>query len=173
MTLRRCLPLVLLVSACASQTPVTPRGSGSAPRSNPTPGCRARAVVRVPRVAPLALPSECSLEGEGSLEGPLVVESAEAYAAHVRCPEGVTPPAVAFETSSLYLAHFTLTPAGTGVEVHDDGHVVTFARLERAPCPDDPMPMPMELPLAFVLPKGEARTFRVLPCTVEGRCDGR
>lgn len=127
----------------------------------------------VPRVATLGLPPGCAVEGAGSLEAPLAIETAEAYAAHVRCEAGAMPPAIDFATSTLHLASYTLTPAGMGVEVHDDGSVVTLARLERSPCPDDPMPMPMQTSLAFVLPKGAARTFRTLPCAIAHRCEGR
>jgi len=72
---------------------------------------------------------------------------------------------------SLVVSQRTLSPAGLGTNVFDDGKVVTFVERSRKNCPNDPLPMPMSYPLYFLLPAGAERDFKQLSCTVETRCD--
>lgn len=85
------------------------------------------------------------------------------------CPAD-NPASVDLAHNALLISARTLSPAGMGTSVYDDGEVLTFVSRSRTTCPEDPLPMPMNVTLAVLLPAGAERTFKEASCTVVSRC---
>jgi hypothetical protein len=75
-----------------------------------------------------------------------------------------------FAKSTLVITGQTLSPAAVGVDVYDDGAKVTFVSRLRSPCPAEPLPGPVTLPLAFEIPAGTTRTFAETTCKQNVTC---
>lgn len=144
------------------------RGGGEPSDPN---ACRPANLETAQALRPLVLPGGCRLGQGGSLSAPLVVADAAGYASILQCDAGVAAPlAIDFATERLLVVSFSMSPAYAGLEALDEGGVVTFVQRDRSPCPDDPMPMPMNTTVAFVLAEGEARTYAQASCSVPARC---
>jgi len=74
-------------------------------------------------------------------------------------------------SSPRAVVRYDQSPASIGLAVLDDGTTVTLLTRFRAPCPDDPLPMPMQSFVGFWLPKGATRAWRESNCTVPAACD--
>ncbi len=159
--------LLVLVAACAShRSAEAPRGEGAARGAL----CAIPGVEGARRVPPIVLPPGCSFTVAGSPTGPLVLSTADALAEALTCT-GTDRPHVDLDANDLFVIEYAMSPAYAGSEVFDDGAVVTFATRFRAPCPSDPLPMPMNATLAFALPKSAERTFQQATCTNPEDCD--
>ncbi|MEZ4395221.1 MAG: hypothetical protein R3A48_29420, partial [Polyangiales bacterium] len=73
---------------------------------------------------------------------------------------------VDFARETVWLSSRSLSPAGAGFAVYDDGRRVHVVAKMRRPRPDDPRPMPMPFSLAITLPAGETREFVESTCTL-------
>jgi hypothetical protein len=148
------------------------RATAEAPPPTPAtcvpPGLEASHVV-----APFALPTGCRFTSGGDLAAPRVVHTMDELAAAYACDPTVSPSPITIDlaTSELHVVERMLSPAYGGGEIRDDGATVTFVTRFRSPCPDDPRPVPSPDAFAFVLPRGETRTFREATCTLPPRCD--
>lgn len=169
------LPL-LLVLACDSpgaEPPEPPKPdkseSGKQPPKSDT--CVVAGLEAARSVEMVRIPSGCRVLAGGTIAAPTVVQSVEELASALECDANSERPTIDFAKHQLMLATFSMSPAYGGSEVLDDGTKVTFVQRDRSPCPDDPMPMPMNSTLAYLLPKGEARTFHQAACTLPPKCD--
>lgn len=114
---------------------------------------------------PWTLPSGCTPTGS---RGKTIARTDAELAALVQCPAGV---GVDFSKQAVLAVGYTLSPAGVGLGAFDDGKVVTLVSRQRNPCPNDPMPMPMNTTAWFVVPGGGERTFADKVCKVETTCN--
>jgi hypothetical protein len=126
------------------------------------------AKLGIPEAKPLAIwkaPEGCEKKG-GS--GTVTVKSDEELKAHFDCKGA--PTGIDFAKQSLVVAYRTLSPAGAGTDVLDDGQKVTIVNKFRSPCPKDPQPMPAPYTLSFLVPAGGPRTFGETTCNVVWKC---
>lgn len=119
-------------------------------------------------VAPWAAPQGCTAVGDRP--GRSRISSEGAFAKRFRCAEGTTS-GIDFRAQELVVEDRSLSPAGAGTTIVDDGATVTFIERFRSPCPDDPQPMPMPFTLGFLLPKDATRIFASTTCTLPPKCD--
>jgi hypothetical protein len=97
---------------------------------------------------------------------PLEIRSEETYAQTFKCgPSGID-----FTLNELVVSTRTLSPAGEGGDIVDDGKTVTFINVFRMPCPGAPMARPMDYDIEFLLPAGSPRTFAETGCALDARC---
>jgi hypothetical protein len=134
--------------------------------------CSVEGLEGVPQRLPLALPPRCSFSGGGTTGAPRVLTSAEDILAALQCPErdlaalGIDP-----STHDVFVLRDMLSPASTGTSVYDDDTTLTYVTRFRPPCPNDPRPMPIQVTVAWLMPKGATRASREASCTLPQRCD--
>jgi hypothetical protein len=97
--------------------------------------------------------------------GPIRSESAFHDAFACSAPSGID-----FRTKELRVVSRPLSPAGAGTEVVDDGKTITFVARMRSPCPNEPPPMPISLPVAFTVGTNAARDTADTTCNVSVPC---
>jgi hypothetical protein len=146
------------------------RGHGSAGAAvEPASGCNLASIgLGAARPAPaFDIPSGCSPR-PGLDASP--IRSEEAFHAALQC---TAPSGVDFTRFELHVVMRTLSPAGLGTQVVDDGTTVTLVSLYRDPCPNEPPPMPMQVPVAYLLPAGAGavRTAAERSCKVAWSCN--
>jgi hypothetical protein len=155
----------------AQETPPTttppPTTTTEAEEADPT--CTVPGLETAQPVAFVTLPEGCELMTSGSSSAPQIVHDAAELATVVRCT-GTATPSIDLSANDLYAYRYSMGPAYGGGGVVDDGTTITFFERDRPPCPNDPMPMPMDLHAAFLLPKGATRTFTQAACTLPLRC---
>ena len=167
---RPCLGfLFVIMTACRRESsdapPETPRETPLlAPATCSVPG-----VESAQRVQLVELARECSFTESGSWEAPQILRTAEELAAAIACT-GATPPSIDMSAHDVYVVRYSMSPAFGGRETLDDGTVLTAITRFRNNCPDDPLPMPMDIVYAFIMPKGATRTYREATCTLPRRC---
>jgi hypothetical protein len=116
---------------------------------------------------PWAAPTTCT--GTSGATGPTSIRSEAEFAKRFSCPAGTTS-GIDFATQMLVVEDRSLSPAGAGTIIVDDGARITFIERQRSPCPDDPKPMPMDYTLGFLLPAGAERTYTSRACTLPPTC---
>ncbi|MBK8591168.1 MAG: hypothetical protein IPN77_18980 [Sandaracinaceae bacterium] len=130
-------------------------------------------VAQARPIAPLLIPG-CSFTG-GSSSTPTVLHTAEEVSAALRCNGEGQPPGSALgvdmAANDVYLLEYTMSPAFGGLEVFDDGTALTVLTRFRPNCPGDPMPMPMNSTVAWLMPKDASRTMQQATCSLPERCD--
>lgn len=110
-------------------------------------------------------PTGCTPQGSGTA----IVRSGAELATRLECAAG-TVAAIDFSQHALLSHGYSISPAGAGLVVFDDGKVVTLVTRQRDPCPGAPMPMPMNATAWFLLPAGAERTFANTICTIDSQC---
>lgn len=115
-------------------------------------------------------PPGCTYTGGGADGTRVLVTSDAELAQHFTCAEGAAS-GLDFAASQLVVETRSLSPAGVGGEVVDDGRTVTYISRFRSPCPDDPMPYPMNVSVFYLLPAGQSREFAEASCTLPPDCD--
>lgn len=121
---------------------------------------------------PLRLPVGCSFAQGGTVTAPRVLRTAEEVLGALSCPEtdlaalGIDP-----SQQDVYVLGYTMSPASAGQSVYDDGQTLTYVSRFRPPCPNDPMPMPMNVTMAWLMPKDATRATREASCSLPERCD--
>lgn len=189
--MRACtIALALTTAACSSPPRATEREAGQ-PDAKPDvkpdtkPDAKPDAKVEVKRgeaidpcsplvlglgearpVTPWAAPAECAAK---SGPGPSTIRSEGEFRERFSCPTD-TRSGIDFTKQQLVVDDRTLSPASTGISIVDDGVRVTFISRFRSPCPDDPRPMPLPYTLAFLQPKGAARSYGDASCTLPRTC---
>ncbi|MBL9106756.1 MAG: hypothetical protein JNL82_37930 [Myxococcales bacterium] len=139
------------------------------PDAAPDP-CSATA-LRLEKAAPLTpwqVPAGCTPGGGGG--GESFYRSEAELAARVPCPAG-TALGVDFSRHAVLAVGYTLSPAGAGLGAFDDGKVITLVSRQQSPCPDAPMPMPMNTTAWFLVPAAGERTFATTACTIPAKCE--
>ena len=135
--------------------------------------CTVPEVAQARPIAPLLIPG-CSFTG-GSSSTPTVLHTAEEVSAALRCNGEGQPPGSALgvdmAANDVYLLEYTMSPAFGGLEVFDDGTALTVLTRFRPNCPGDPMPMPMNSTVAWLMPKDASRTMQQATCSLPERCD--
>jgi hypothetical protein len=173
---RYVLCFVTLLACRRSQLPSTDIGTTSASAGGTPPNPRADDACTPLRLGlhdahPVArwnVPEGCGARGGASEPHP--IRSEAEFTAEFQCPSGVRA-GIDFTAQTLWVSMRSLSPAGVGFDVVDDGHTVTFIGRMRAPCPSDPRPMPTPpSPYAFVLPVGSTRTMAQTSCTMQRSC---
>jgi hypothetical protein len=119
------------------------------------------------QLTPWAAPTGCTAKS-GATE-PTAVKSEAEFAKRFECPKGTTS-GLDFAKQQLMVQDRTLSPAGAGTTIVDDGAKVTFIERDRSPCPGDPQPMPMSYTLGFILPADAERTYATRSCTLPPKC---
>lgn len=150
-----------------AETPEATRTTEPPAVDKPDPcGPAALGLAAARPLAPWTLPAGCTPTGGPGKQ--LIRSDAELRAA-LTCPDGVAP-GVDLTKDALLVVGYTLSPAGVGLGALDDGKLVTLVSRQRNPCPNDPMPMPMNTTAWFVVPGGGERTFADKVCTVDSTC---
>lgn len=113
-------------------------------------------------------PAGCTPKG-GDRTPHLITDEADAKP-NLECKDPKTKLGVDFKKHSLLVTARSMSPAQVGLDVYDDGKVVTFVGRDRSPCKGDPQPMPgPSTTFLYQLTTG-ARTFAEGSCTVETTC---
>jgi hypothetical protein len=115
-------------------------------------------------VAPWKIPAGCTPKGG---QGNTIARSEEELKKVLECASGS---GVDFGEQAVLAVGYSLSPAGAGMSAFDDGEVVTLVTRQRSPCPNDPLPMPMNTMAWFLLAGGGERTFAGTNCTIESTC---
>lgn len=165
-----------LLSGCGGGAEGT--GSGSADTTSTSTSapltCTVPEVAQARSVAPLMIPG-CSFGDGGPANAPRVLHSSEEVSAALRCGGEGQPPASAHGVDAaaydVHVLEYTMSPAFAGIEVFDDGTRLTVLTRFRPNCPGDPMPMPMNSTLAWLMPKGAERTVQQASCSLPEQCD--
>lgn len=101
--------------------------------------------------------------------GPRLQSEAEFKAAFT-CPAGLGS-GVDWSKQQLVVTTQTLSPAGVGWSILDDGRALTIVSKFRKNCPGDPMPMPMSVPVVVAIPAGgPMRDLESATCTIDAAC---
>lgn len=145
----------------------TGSGSGSAPLT-----CSVPELAQARALPPLVVPG-CSFSDGGAGSAPRVLHTAEEVAAALRCNGEGQPSALGIDMAAndVYVLGYTMSPAFGGLEVFDDGTALTVLTRFRPNCPGDPMPMPMNSTVAWLMPKDASRTMAQATCSLPERCD--
>lgn len=171
--------LVALTSSCSSTS--NKKGGGQAKddldleTKDSTPKARAidpcapsqLGLGAARQLKPWAAPTGCTAKSGAT--APTAIESDADFTEHFTCPEG-TKSGIDFAKEQLVVQDRSLSPAGAGTTIVDDGTRVTFIERQRSPCPDDPQPMPMNFTLGFLLPAGAERAYDNRACTLPPQC---
>ena len=162
----------LLLGCGKSATTATSNGSGasSGSGSSATVGdpCSPAALGlgSAKRADSYALPTGCQVNDGADVT---VVRDETAFALRVTCTAGVGS-GIDWTRHALGITARTLSPGGGGYAPFDDGTKVTLVASFRPNCENDPLPMPMQVPVAFLLPAGSERTFGAATCTLARTC---
>lgn len=169
----RLFPLILTVLAVLLACAAGPHPDAVPEAGREPVTCMPDGLDGTHRVGVIPPPDGCSFSEGGTAASPLRIPSAAELASRVVCrpdaPAALTQP-IDFSASDVYLVTHTLSPAYGGGEIRDDGAVITFVTRFRPPCPDDPMPMPIQSTFGFELPSGGARSFREANCSLPEAC---
>jgi len=143
-----------------AETTATDTASSTSTAATSSQGAQAQdgacdmAAIGLGRAKPIGYraPEGCSWKGGG--EEPIRSEAAFHAAFGCEAPSGID-----FAKGELRVVSRTLSPATIGIDVVDDGATITFVSRQRSPCPSEPPPMPIGVPIAYVAPaKAERRT---------------
>ncbi len=111
-------------------------------------------------------PATCTVKSIGSSTTVIRTESdaKEAFA----CKTGQL--GLDWKTKSLVVSTSSWSPAQVGLSAFDDGHTITLVSRQRAPCKNDPQPMPTPAISSLFLGGTGARTFEQSSCTIVTKC---
>jgi hypothetical protein len=114
-------------------------------------------------------PAGCQVVSAAGSSSPTAIHSeAEFKQAFTCAPEASS--GVDFAVNDLLVSARTLSPAGVGARVADDGKTTTIISLFRSPCPSDYPPMPVPFTLAYLMPVKSVRTYAEASCTFPPDC---
>lgn len=165
-----------LLAGCGGGTEGT--GGGSADTTGAAGGapltCTLPELAQARALSPVLIPG-CSFSGGGTVSAPTVLRTAEEVAAALRCNGEGQPAAstlgVDMNANDVYVVEYTMSPASAGIEAFDDGTRLTVLTRFRPNCPGDPMPMPMNSTVAWLVPKDATRTIAQASCSLPEQCD--
>lgn len=146
------------------------QAEGGKPAADPH-ACRPANLAGAAPLRPFVPPQGCRLGEGGTLGAPLVIADAAAYGSSLQCDTAIAAPlALDFAREQLLVVTFSMSPAYAGLEALDDGSAITFVQRDRSPCPDDPLPMPMNATVAYVIAKDATRSYAQSSCTLPAQC---
>ncbi|MDB5213269.1 MAG: hypothetical protein JWO86_1196 [Myxococcaceae bacterium] len=160
------LASTLALAACHRTGRVDPASDGGATSTSTSstvvelPRCKAEGLGTATLVKPWQPPTACHWRGLAHGATTIIHSEADLIAGALDCPAS----GVDFAKSSLVVTGRALSPATVGIDVYDDGKKVTFVSRQRDSCPNEVPPMPITVPLAFLVPAGETRTFAEATC---------
>lgn len=160
----RVVALSWAVLACTRAASAPPRdvASGASGEGGCAPSAMGLSAARA--VALFRAPQGCAgASGGGVAWRPLRTEDELREA--LRCADAGAS-GVNFARETVWLSSRSLSPAGAGFAVYDDGRRLHVVSKMRRPRPDDPRPMPMPFSIAVTLPAGETREFVESTCTL-------
>ncbi len=139
--------------------------------ADPKPGsCEAVAKqhAKSKKLALYKVPADCTPSG-GDRE-PYAITSDGAARPFVTCKDPKAKLGIDWKQHQLVVTARSASPAEVGIDVYDDGKVVTFVSRQRPSCKNDPRPMPgPNTTFLYQLGAG-ARTFAEGSCNVERTC---
>lgn len=176
--MKRRLLAMLLLAACTDRRTEPPTSDGgtreppdTSTRKQPDANtCMPAGLETAKPLEIVKLPSGCRWANAGSFDAPARIADAAQLETALTCDAGVARPSFDLSTHALDVVEFSMSPAYGGMAVVDDGAIVTFVQRDRSPCPNDPMPMPMNTTLAYRIEKAATREHRNLACTLPPRC---
>ena len=173
--IRHLLAAVVLLCACTDRRTEPPTGDTSVPPHTKTARphentCMPAGLESAKPLETVLLPGGCRWTAPGSLDAPARIADAAQLEAALACDPPATRPALDLAAVDLEVAEFSMSPAYAGIEAVDDGTTVTFVERQRSPCPDDPLPMPMQTTFAYRIPNDAKRVYRTLACTLPPSC---
>ena len=152
--------ILMLAAGCAAKS----SGSGSGqPDGADTCDLAALGLGSARNVPAWTPPVACKQSDGAGAAG--IVRTEEGFRARFICANGASS-GIDFQQNQLVVQVRTLSPAGVGGEIADDGKTVTYVSHFRRNCPDEPRPMPMGYTVMFLLPAGADRQFADASCTV-------
>jgi len=130
------------------------------------PRCKADGLGAAKLVKTWKPPEDCHWRGLAHGATTIVRSEAHLIAGALDCPAS----GIDFTKDSIVVAGHTLSPATVGIDVYDDGQKITFVSRQRDSCPKEYPPMPITVPIAFLIPAGESRTFDEATCKQAWKC---
>ncbi len=113
-------------------------------------------------------PADCSADGGD--HKPRAITSEAGARVNIVCKDPKFKFGIDFKKHQLIVTARSYSPAQVGLDVYDDGKVVTFVNRERSPCKGDPQPMPGPGTTLLFQAAAGARTFVDGSCTVATKC---
>lgn len=170
----RCLLVVLVLAACADRHTEPPTQDASTRekaggKTDPST-CMPAGLESAKPLEVVALPRSCHWTRAGSLDAPVRISEAAELDTALACDPPATRPGIDLAAHALEVVELSMSPAYAGTSIVDDGSVVTFVMRQRSPCPNDPMPMPMNTSLAYRIDEDAARKYQTLACTLPPSC---
>lgn len=145
--------------------------SSSIAMADPKPGsCEATAKqhVKSTKVAAYKPPADCTPKGGD--RAPHLITSEDDARPNLACKDPKAKLGVDFKKHHLIVTSRSPSPAEVGMDIYDDGKVVTFVSRQRSPCKTDPRPMPGPNTTYLMKITSGARTFAEGSCNVERKC---
>ncbi len=163
--------LLLVFVACAASpngSSDTTKGKADTAKQEPAADTCSASALGLGDAKPVAVfraPEQCKPNGSGNT--PEAIRDEATFRERFAC---TAASGVDFTKHDLMVVDRTLSPAGAGNAIVDDGTKVTFVAKFRGPCPGDPQPMPMPFSLAFLLPANATRTYGEVGCALPASC---
>ena len=150
----------------ASDGGATSTKAGGAPE---VARCKADGLGAAKLVTTWKPPESCHWKGLAHGATTIMRSEADLVAGALDCPESSSS-GIDFTKDNVVVTGRALSPATVGVDVYDDGQKVTFVSRQRDACPNEYPPMPITVPIAFLVPAGATRTFGEAMCKQPWKC---
>jgi hypothetical protein len=144
----------------------TSGSTATATTATEPPRCKADGLGAAKLVNTWKPPEACHWRGLAHGATTIMRTEADLVAGALDCPAA----GVDFAKNNVVVTGRALSPATVGVDVYDDGQKVTFVSRQRDSCPSEYPPMPITVPIAFLIPAGETRTFGDAMCKQAWKC---
>ncbi len=131
------------------------------------PHCKAAGLGDAALVKTWRPPEVCHWRGLAQGATTIIHSEVDLIAAALDCPASS---GIDFAKSNVVVTGRALSPATVGIDAYDDGKKITFVSRQREPCPKEVPAMPITVPIAFLIPAGELRTFGDAMCTQHYKC---
>ncbi len=130
------------------------------------PRCKADGLGAAKLVDLWKPPDTCHWRGLAHGSTVIMRSEADLVAGALDCPQS----GIDFAKNNVVVTGRALSPATVGVDVYDDGRKVTFVSRQRDSCPNEYPPTPITIPVAFLIPHGDDRTFAEAMCKQAYKC---
>ena len=147
--------------------PVSDGGATATAVGPELPRCKPDGLGAAKLVTTWKAPEACHWKGLAHGATTIMRNEADLIAGALDCPASS---GVDFTKNHVVVTGRALSPATVGVDVYDDGQKVTFVSRQRDSCPNEYPPMPITVPLAFLIPADETRTFGEAMCKQPWKC---
>ncbi len=113
-------------------------------------------------------PAGCTAKGGD--QAPYLITKEDDARPNLECKDPKTKLGIDFKKHHLLVTARSMSPAQVGIDVYDDGKLVTFVNRDRSPCKGDPQPMPSPNTTFMYQLAAGSRTFAQGSCNVERAC---